>query len=84
MEAKNVNIAKEEENDVVKDITSPGNGVKNEQTRRGSACKQLRPFPTFVKSDSQGSDHGAADRHYIVKVIQGDTINNKLTISRKT
>ena len=48
-----------------KDETS---GTPSERKRRGSTCKQIRPLPTFVKSDSQNCEN-VANKMYILKVF---------------
>ena len=42
-------------------------GQGGERTRRGSACRPLRPLPTFLRPD-QGGEPGHASRRYIHKV----------------
>ena len=42
-----------------------------ERGRKGSTCKTLRPLPTFVKVESQGSTE-AQDRLYFKKEILTD------------
>ena len=57
-----IRISKEE-SDIVSEMSGPFNEASSvekgetsnnprEQTRRGSTCKQIRPLPTFVKSES--------------------------------
>ena len=48
-----------------KDETS---GTPSERKRRGSTCKQIRPLPTFVKSDCQNCEN-VANKMYILKVF---------------
>ena len=43
-------------------------GMPSERTRRGSTCKQIRPLPTFVKSDAQNWEN-VANKMYIQKVF---------------
>ena len=43
-------------------------GMPSERTRRGSTCKQIRPLPTIVKSDTQNCEN-VANKMYIQKVF---------------
>ena len=52
-------------------LAEPTSLVKNEnkvgsseRTRRGSTCKQLRPLPTFVKTDAQNYENGALKMYF--------------------
>ena len=53
-----------EESDIVSELSAPFNeassleegetsSMPEEQNRRGSRCKQIRPIPTFVKPENQ-------------------------------
>ena len=71
-----IRISKEE-SDIVSEMSGPFNEASSveksqtstnprEQTRRGSTCKQIRPLPTFVKSESHCDND--CDKMFIKKV----------------
>ena len=74
--AQCIRISKEE-SDIVSEMSGTFNEASSlekgeastnprEQARRGSTCKQIRPLPTFVKSESHCENY--CDRIYIKKV----------------
>ena len=70
-----------DESDIVSELSAPFNeassleegetsSIPEEQNRRGSRCKQIRPLPTFVKPENQNYDkcENDTDKIYIMKV----------------